>query len=54
LVSFYGAPPAPDPQSGDAALLSRPDGRGILAWMLSLTKDSFGNRIEYSYDAIKA
>jgi hypothetical protein len=53
VTSFYGAPPAPDPhpQSNDAALLSRPDGRGVFAWQLSLTKDSFGNRIEYLYDA---
>jgi YD repeat-containing protein len=57
LKSFYGTPP-PDPQSpawNDPSVIRKPkvlqsDPDRIFAWKLTLTKDPFGNRIEYLYD----
>ena len=60
LVSYYGSNPDPNghpilqpPQNGgrDTATLSKPnDSSRIFSWKLTLTKDPFGNRIEYIYD----
>jgi RHS repeat-associated protein len=44
LTSFYGTP-APD----DPAVIRKLNNNDIFAWKLSLTKDPFGNRIEYLY-----
>lgn len=52
LISVYGTPrPANAPADWrDPAVLADPnDPRRIFAWHLSLTLDSFGNRIEYHY-----
>jgi hypothetical protein len=59
LVSYYGTNPAagehpqyppPAPTARDPAASTRPDLLGdIFRWNLTLTKDPFGNRIEYLY-----
>lgn len=53
LVSLYGTPrPAgAGPNWRDPAVIADPDYPShIFAWKLSLTTDSFGNRIEYVYE----
>lgn len=57
LTSFYGTPP-PDPRAlewSDPSVIRKSkiletDPDRIFAWKLTLTKDPFGNRIEYLYD----
>jgi hypothetical protein len=61
LVSYYGTNPAEQPSyhpdftpRTTPATISKPktdpkDGERIFAWKLTLTKDPFGNRIEYLY-----
>jgi RHS repeat-associated protein len=51
LVSYYGAVDRSDPTLPDSAVLANPDRlEHIFAWKLTLTKDPFGNRIEYIYE----
>ena len=57
LVSFYGTNPDDKPLypqdsqvSDDPAVIAKPgSGKRIFSWKLTLTKDPFGNRIEYLY-----
>jgi RHS repeat-associated protein len=59
-TSYYGTHPASSerpryppgtPDAGDRANLAKPDrATDIFAWRLTLTRDPFGNRIEYLYD----
>ena len=60
LVSYYGTNPnaGEHPQypadtvvTGDPAIITAPDEpQRVFAWKLTLTKDPFGNRIEYLYE----
>lgn len=57
LVSYYGTNPDDSPAyppafqvTGDPAVISKPgDPARVFAWKLTLTKDPFGNRIDYLY-----
>lgn len=54
LTNFYGTPNSADV---DQATLAHPERRhDVFAWRLTRTEDTFGNRIEYSYerDAVRS
>jgi RHS repeat-associated protein len=53
LVSHYGSPPdaGSDPASAANATVNDPDEHThVFAWKLTSTTDTFGNRIEYTYE----